>query len=69
MSLTKNYPYNMKLHEVVTISHGYFRRGLLIIRVPGGWLYQSNVLQPAVFVPYSKEFWTGAMRKHDNEGG
>lgn len=54
--------YKMKLHERITLS-----RYLDVIRVPGGWIYESWTYEStlygnktssasSVFVPYNKEF-------------
>jgi len=43
--------YNMELHEKLTWN------GLIIIRVPGGWIYiYENGKNIAVFVPFNSEF-------------
>lgn len=47
--------YKLKLHQSTNIAEG-----IIVTRVPGGWIYefqkpQVNILQP-VFVPFNNEF-------------
>ena len=48
--------YDLKLHESLMLD-----RGLSIMRVPGGWIYdnwdaQHDIPKTGVFVPFENEF-------------
>lgn len=51
--------YDLKLHEDI------ITKGLRIMRVPGGWLYENcQYPLPPVFVPYNNEFSPPQNRDH-----
>lgn len=53
--------YKMKLHDVITVARA--RGELKVVRVPGGWVYETytdsvkyTYQVTSVFVPYHNEF-------------
>ncbi|KKM27257.1 hypothetical protein LCGC14_1576530 [marine sediment metagenome] len=53
--------YDMKLHDMIgydmSASDGISGKdGLIVTRVPGGWIYVMGKDRGACFVPYSSEF-------------
>jgi hypothetical protein len=51
--------YEMELHDIIK-----FTKHLIVIRVPGGWIYNriadnaENISISSVFVPFNDEFYS-----------
>jgi hypothetical protein len=47
--------YTLELHELFFTSNG-----IAIIRVPGGWIYKTELSSNIIFVPFDNEFMDNA---------